>query len=580
MIWYLENYRRHRREREALEALATGADWLTPLQWRVDAEMRLIWDAEIHAGGRTFPISLRYPSHFPHSPPVVLPRGDQTRWSAHQYGPGGELCLEYGPDNWHPDITGADMVASAHRLLDGERPSGDERTMVASRHRTTAGQELRGTWMRLLMTAELAEQIGKVADRVVLAVTLAGISHKEAFVYLVASIGADESEKWTDTALPSSLIYEAYERHAALFRWPANAQLPSAQSVTEFRAAVAEAGLSLPDSNKHVLVVQESMLYGFYLNENNDGVTEMSVIVPEEKHTRLDQDHAKLASRNVAIVGCGSLGSKLATMLARSGVGKFLLVDDDVLFAGNLVRHDLDWREIATHKVDSVARKIQLVNPSATCNKRRLRLGGQEASGSIESLIEGLAGCDLIVDCTADPAVFNYLCAAVSFAKKPLLWAEVFGGGIGGLIARCRPQQEPNPPSMRQAIESWCLERGKPIERAAMDYGGTPGAPLIADDADVSAIASHAARMAIDLLIPRDPSTFPNSVYLIGLAKGWIFEYPFETYPIDVGPPEVAQAEEEIDPQEAVAELARILQLFSRQNAASPDAKDTETPST
>jgi molybdopterin/thiamine biosynthesis adenylyltransferase len=338
--------------------------------------------------------------------------------------------------------------------------------------------------------------------------------------------------------------------------------------------------VSLPDSNKHVLVVRESTLYGFYLNENNDGVTEMSVIAPEEERTRLDQDHAKLASRNVAIVGCGSLGSKLATMLARSGVGKFLLVDDDVLFAGNLVRHDLDWREIATHKVDGVARKIQLVNPSATCEKRRHRLGGQEASGSIESLIEGLAGCDLIVDCTADPAVFNYLCAAVSFAKKPLLWAEVFGGGIGGLIARYRPLREPDPPSMRQTIETWCLERGKPIERAAMDYGGNPGAPLIADDADVTVIASHAARMAIDLLIPRDPSAFPNSVYLIGLARGWIFDYPFETYPIDVGPPPVAETEEAIDPQETVAELARIFQLFSRQNAASPNAKDTETPST
>ena len=168
----------------------------------------------------------------------------------------------------------------------------------------------------------------------------------------------------------------------------------------------------------------------------------------------------------------------------------------------------------------------------------------------------------------------------MSFAKKPLLWAEVFGGGIGGLIARYRPLQEPAPASIRQAIENWCLERGKPIERAAMDYGGTPGAPLIADDADVTVIASHAARMAIDLLIPRYPSAFPNSVYLIGLAKGWIFEYPFETYPIAVGPPAVAQVEEAIDPQEAITELARILQLFSRQNAASPDAKDTETPST
>lgn len=580
MIWYLEDYRRHRREREALETLATGADWLTPLDWRIDESFRLIWEAEIHAGGRAFPILLRYPNHFPYSPPVVLPRGDQSRWSAHQYGPGGELCLEYGPDNWHPDITGAQMMASAHRLLDGERPSADERAVVASRHSSTVGQELRGKWMRLLMTKELAGQIGRIPDGVVLPATLAGMFHEEAFVYLVASIGGDESEKWTDATLPSQLVYEAFERRAALFRWPANAKLPSTGSVAEFRASVAEAGLTLPDTDKHVLVVQESRLLGFYLNGNNDGVTSMSVIEPEEQHARLDQEHASLVSRRVGIIGCGSLGSKFATMLARSGVGKFLLVDDDVLTVGNLVRHDLDWREIATHKVDSVARKIQLVNPSAACDKRKHRLGGQEASGSIESLIEGLAKCDLIVDCTADPAVFNYVSASVSFAKKPLLWAEVFGGGIGGLIARHRPQKEPDPLSMRQAIENWCLERGNPIERAAIDYGGTPLAPLIADDADVTIIASHAARMAIDLLIPRDPSAFPNSVYLIGLAKGWIFDYPFETYPIDVGTPAAPKEEEAIDPQEALAELTRIFELITRQNASAANAQDTETPST
>ncbi|MGO9083662.1 MAG: ThiF family adenylyltransferase [Candidatus Sulfotelmatobacter sp.] len=560
--------------------MAAGVDWLTPLQWRIDESLRLIWEADIHAGGRTFPISMRYPNHFPHSPPVVVPRGVRTRWSGHQFGAGGELCLEYGPDNWHPDITGADMVASAHRLLEGERPSAGGHAAVASRHRTTVGQDLRGTWKRLLMTAGFAEQLGKIPDRLVLPATLAAIFHEEAIVYLVVSIGEDGTQKWTDATLPSQLIYEAFERKAALFRWREDAELPSSESVTGFRASVAEAGLSLPDSTKHVLVVQGPTLHGFYLNEDDNDVTKISVIAPEEQRSRLDEDHAKLAARKVAIVGCGSVGSKIAVMLARSRVGKFLLVDDDVFFAGNLVRHDLDWREIATHKADGVARKIQLVNPSSSCDKRRHRLGGQEASGSIETLIEGLAGCDLIIDCTADPAVFNYLCAAVSFAKKPLLWAEVFGGGIGGLIARHRPLLEPDPASMRQAIENWCRERGKPIERAALDYGGSPAAPLIADDADVTVIASQAARMAIDLLIPRDPSAFPYSVYLIGMAKGWIFEYPFETYPIDVGPPAVAKEEEPVDPQEAVAELARIFQLLSRQNAASADAQDTETPST
>src|ERR1035441_5855542 len=136
MIWYLENYQRSRREREELESLAATANWLTPIGWRIDDSVRLIWDADLSTPGGARPISLRYPSHFPHSPPLVLPRGSTERWSEHQYGPGGELCLEYGPDNWHPDITGAEMIISAHRLLQGERPTADESATVASRHQT------------------------------------------------------------------------------------------------------------------------------------------------------------------------------------------------------------------------------------------------------------------------------------------------------------------------------------------------------------------------------------------------------------------------------------------------------------
>ena len=44
------------------------ADWLTPLRWRIDDSLRLIWDADISCGGRTFPISVRYPNHFPAFP--------------------------------------------------------------------------------------------------------------------------------------------------------------------------------------------------------------------------------------------------------------------------------------------------------------------------------------------------------------------------------------------------------------------------------------------------------------------------------------------------------------------------------
>jgi len=55
---------------------------------------------------------------------------------------------------------------------------------------------------------------------------------------------------------------------------------------------------------------------------------------------------AALSSKRVAVVGCGSAGSKIAASLARSGVRAFTLVDEDVFFPGNLVRNELDWRAV------------------------------------------------------------------------------------------------------------------------------------------------------------------------------------------------------------------------------------------
>ncbi len=580
MIWYIENYRRSQREREAIEALVSSVDWFIPIRWSVDELARLTLDADIVVGDRTFQVSLRYPNHFPHSPPSVVPRGDSTRWSSHQYGPGGELCLEYGSDNWHPDITGAGMIYSAYRLLQGERTPHAEREPVPSRHKTTVGQDLRGVRARFMATAGLQELLNNFPLGVAVPAVVVSIFHEGTVATIIKSIEMPDGTKWEETGLPATLSFEGYKRPASILGIPENVAPPNAESLKEFRASLLALGMGLPSASQFALLVRKSHIQVYFLDEDDDTVSPVAVILPQPEGVRLDEGHRQLAGRKVGIVGCGSIGSKVAAMLARSGVGNFLLVDDDIVFPENFVRNDLDWREFAMHKADSVARRIQLVNPTAICVKRRQRLGGQEASGGIETLIENLAACDLLFDATADPSVFNYLCAVVEIGKKPLIWAEIFGGGFAGLIARYRPTREPAPASMRAAIDSWCAEKGRPLERPANDYGGGPGAPLIADDADVTVIAAHAARMAIDILIPRDPSAFPYSVYLIGLGKGWIFENPFETYPIDVGTPEPANSEAEIDPAAAAAELIKLLQLFAApQNATTVNNPDSETPS-
>jgi len=570
MIWYLENYKRYKREREALELLASNEEWLRPLKWRVDDSLRMIWDADILTPAGNRPVSLRYPNHFPYSPPLVLPRGDMTRWSQHQYGPGGELCLEYGSDNWHHDLTGADMMASAYRLLEGEEPAPGVVEEVASRHHTTIGQNFRGIFSRFLVTRALEEELRTLPEGVMVIAEAAGIYHPDdCVVHVISSITMPDGRIWKD-AIPK-IEALGFKQPVAIFHWPGNQPFPNLRSLTAFREAIAGQGLVLPDV-EYVVVIFGDSPRAFYIDVEGERVSESAIVPPQLFAPRLDKDHVGISERKVAIVGCGSLGSKVAVTLARSGVGRFLLVDDDLFLPDNIVRHDLDWREVGTHKADSVARRLMLVNPAVKCSMRRHRLSGQESSGAVESLIKSLAACDILIDATAEPGVFNYLCAVVSVAKKPMVWAEVFGGAFGGLVARHRPGREPDPASMRAAIENWCADQGKPLPRPTHRYGGGHDVPAIADDADVTVIAGHAARVSIDVLIPRDPSIFPHSVYLIGLAKGWIFDQPFETRPIDVGGPAPADPQEGEDPEEAKAEYERIAKLFS-------ELKDADTPS-
>ena len=104
-----------------------------------------------------------------------------------------------------------------------------------------------------------------------------------------------------------------------------------------------------------------------------------------------------------------------------------------------------------------------------------------------------------------------------------------FAGGIGGLVARYRPQKDPDPFTARARFYAY-LEDKEPAPGApAEPYAGeaADGEPLIATDAEVGIIAHHAARLASDILEEREPSAFPNSLYLIGMERGWLFEEPF-----------------------------------------------------
>lgn len=567
MIWWVHDPGRSIREQTAIEQLAASVPWLRLIGLRMPAAT-LHWDAEIVTGTRVYPITLRYPNHFPHSPPVVMPRGTEERWSSHQYGAAGELCLEIGPDNWHPDLTGADMLRSAHKLLSEEETYQGGGEDLSSRHKETLGQRLRTASQRVLIPSSLFAGLLQIGPGSVAKGKVVSLYRRNRSVQILTKLSSTEGEWSADT--PSGFEGLAFQLDTRIASIDGNVTLPTVTEREAFRKSWSDVEIDLTDAEYFVLVHGDHVKAFDLFSEQE--VTRVRVVLePSSRGARLDREHQLLNAKKVAVVGCGSLGSKVATSLARSGVGQFVLVDDDILFAENFVRNELDWRDIGLHKADALSDKLSFVNPGVKSEVYRRRLGGQESSSSIETLLGVLSECDLLIDATADPASFNYLCSVAKFGKKPMLWGEVFGGGFGGLIARSRPAVEPDPATTRQRILAWCRDNGREIEPSKGRYEGVENAPEIADDAEVSVMAGHLSMLAIDTLIPRDPSAYPYPVYLIGFRAEWIFETAFDTRPIDIGSP-LQEETETVTDQERQAELLRLLELSMEHPDANTNA--------
>ncbi|QOZ36361.1 ThiF family adenylyltransferase [Bradyrhizobium sp. CCBAU 53421] len=561
MWWYLSDLARFRSERIGLDTLASDVAWLAPVGWRTDDSKKLIYDADIVIGARTFPVYLIYPESFPHTPPSVFPRGDASLWSNHQFGPGGELCLEYGPDNWTSDRTGRQMLESAHRLLSTENPPTGDRKDVPSRHDVSLGQTLRATTFRLLITRSLESFFANVEAGTKLKANMLVLYRGQSNVYIVDKITLPDGTVWQNQDVPPTLGRETFERTIGLRRLADGQSLPPINDVAEFKMAATALGFEADDTT--LIMLKGKAAYGFIVLDKS--VVPISAIGPEPQARRLDEAYACLRAKRIAIVGCGSLGSKIAAMLARAGVSDFYLIDDDLLQPDNLVRNDLDWRDVGTHKADAVAERIRNVNPAAEVYFRQIRLAGQESSGSADAALSSLVRRDLFIDATANPNVFNLMSAIAESAERPMIWAEVFGGGFGGLIARYRPGTEPNPQLMRRAVENWFGERHHKPARAGRDYAtGGEGPVLVADDADVTSIAASATRLTIDTLIGRDPSYFPFSAYVLGLApEPGLFTQAFETYPIEMSGAPAPEPKPGLTPDEIGLEVAEIVKIFS-----------------
>jgi len=571
MIWWADLPTRAQAERNAIANLADRNSWLVNVMWRLAADLQIAADFDLEIGERTIPLTLLYPDFFPDATPSILPR-DEVRLSGHQYGAAGELCLEYRPDNWTPDVTGAMMIESAHRLLSSEQETGEA---APSDHRTLPAQRSRGAKLRFLYSREVWAGMSLVEVGQTVEAEIQEHHFASFYAAQLSHIGPADDPIWTEQRKRG---YGAYTLRAVIVRLP-EGTLKKCTTFDELKLLLEAHGFGalateLSDTSALVgVIVFDGMDLHVPMVLGKDGsplLINYETVFVELDGVRLDPEYGRLKEAKVAVVGCGSVGSKVAVQLARSGVNNFVLVDGDLLMSGNLVRNELDWRAVGMHKAPALAARLNEISADCIVTTRTTVLGGQESGGTLSVTMSDINDCDLIIDATADATVFN-LCAAIARrAEKPMCWAQVFGGGAGGIVVRLRPKIDPTPLTARRRIEEWYADQGVewPDDGSLQPYAETNGSgtPLIADDADVSVVAAHLSRFAIDLLARPEATIFPYSAYAIGLTEKWLFTAPFDVHPIDLRESDAWGTESEANDADALKQL--LADLFpGRANA-------------
>jgi sulfur-carrier protein adenylyltransferase/sulfurtransferase len=553
--WFLRDSERLKRERAGIEELSRSAEWLVGTEWCLDGGLCL--DAVVRAHGHDYEVRVSFPALFPDAPLVVRPRNMQGRISSHQYGGAdGPLCLEWGPDNWHRDITAVQMLESTYRLFHTENPLGEDRPEVPivapSRHQLTTGQELRGEWARWCESRPLREFLAAQPANSVGGFKFSFRKTGENWTALIHEAAPVGGSTWKDNQIPATLPgAEPKEQDVGVwFKTDlAGPSIGQPNKLVRLKALLAGVGRDkflatdgtspiegFQRSIAGVLVVDRSGDPHLFVVLSGDDAYACAPVRSDNTPVNVRSPESRgLNGKKIGIVGLGSVGSKIAISLARIGVRNFYLVDHDVLLPENLQRHALDWHGITQHKVDSMAIAIGRVAADATVDVCRLNIAGQESNAAVSGALDKLTGCDLVVDATANPRVFNLLAAVARTAGHPMVWMEVFGGGMGGMVARSRPGADPTPQDMRGAYLQYCTDNPDPTaKKSTADYAteSGDGEVLVASDADISIIAHHAVQFVPDCFVSAEQSKFPNSMYLIGLAKGWVFEAPFVNVPI------------------------------------------------
>lgn len=535
MLWMLRHPGRLLSEHQAISDLLADELWLSEVNW-LHNDGLLTVDATIAAHGYQYEVRLTFPEHFPLVPAFVQPRDPDAYWSRHQYGAGGTLCLELRPDNWHPDATGADVLRSAYQLLEIENPLGGGSAVHApSDHQPWPA------WT-LSMTNRVALIDQGTLDRL-----QQGLSTQPSWSYwyparsCMSGMICDEVDMAARSVPPVGLGTWVGAT-VPLTVCCATSPLPELLESQDQLASLLQLDFNgAPDKSDNTYLVVSREKAQLVNVQGGGPLAVWPVHVMQDDANVRKAVIATERPLKIGLVGAGSIGSKIAESLVRAGVVELVVIDGDLMLPANLARHALNWERVGVAKAKGLAEYLGLINSAVKVQATDVNLRWQQSPKNYSVRLKQLTDCHILVDATGDHPTTLMLAAMAEAANLPFLAVSVFEGGIGAWLAPCLPGLSPPFVIAYEQYQAYCQQevdaQGIVVPTPApRRYEGTSadGSPIMADDADVSMAAAHAARLILDMLArPDDPEL--AQWLLLGFRKGWLFKRHGDNSMIDMG---------------------------------------------
>lgn len=144
-----------------------------------------------------------------------------------------------------------------------------------------------------------------------------------------------------------------------------------------------------------------------------------------------------LNNKSVAVIGCGSVGSEVTMLVAKSGVGSLKLVDGDLLDADNIYRHSLGGRYLNFKPSDKDRKvrkysKVSALAKELSVNLPHINIETFSHSLSVENIKSVITGVDLVIVAIGNPStslLINSSLKEHKFNNVIFCWNEPHGYG-------------------------------------------------------------------------------------------------------------------------------------------------------